>query len=253
MLYLLKAFYIGENRSLCSTFIDFLFDIAKLITRFVLIILRFNHTYLFVGASTAVISEKLSLKKIQYALTQYTPYRPKLLERSVQAAVAVVIREKLNQIEALFILRSVREGDPWSGDMAFPGGHKEAIDLSLREAAQRETSEEIGLDLSQYGYFMGELDTIAVNPRHSKDMLVTPFVYCVSGVDIPLNKNHEVTDVFWGDLDQMIKGTSLTEKTFKRNGASQSFPGYALDGQVIWGLTFRVLEQFFSVIDLHDS
>ena len=51
----------------------------------------------------------------------------------------------------------------------------------------------------------------------------------------------------------MIKGASLTEKTFKRNGASQSFPGYALDGQVIWGLTFRVLEQFFSVIDLHDS
>ena len=154
-------------------------------------------------------------------------------------------------MEALFILRSVRKGDPWSGDMAFPGGHKDNVDLSLRETAERETFEEIGLSLSHSSCFLGELDTIELNRRQSKDISVTPFVYSLLDKDFVLHKNDEVAEILWGPLDQMIIGKSLVSKEVKRNGTLQYFPGYTLDKQIIWGLTFRMLQQLFSLISSH--
>ena len=55
------------------------------------------------------------------------------------------------QTEVLFIQRAERPGDPWSGQMAFPGGHREDSDISL-QAAMRETHEEIGLGLDNADY-----------------------------------------------------------------------------------------------------
>ncbi|NCO50914.1 MAG: NUDIX domain-containing protein, partial [Deltaproteobacteria bacterium] len=54
--------------------------------------------------------------------------------------------------ELLFIRRAERENDPWSGDIAFPGGGIEAQDIDCRAAAERETREEIGLSLTQKEY-----------------------------------------------------------------------------------------------------
>lgn len=195
--------------------------------------------------------KKLSLREIKNALAQHTPQRPTSHALARQAAVAIIIRSNNDFMEALFILRSVRKGDPWSGDMAFPGGHKNNVDLSLRETAERETFEEIGLTLSHSSCFLGELDTIELNRRQSEDILVTPFVYSLLDKDCVLHKNHEVAEILWGPLDHMIIGTSLVNKEVKRNGTLQYFPGYTLDKQIIWGLTFRMLQQLFSLISSH--
>ena len=195
--------------------------------------------------------KKLSLREIKNALAQHTPQRPTSHALARQAAVAIIIRSNNDFMEALFILRSVRKGDPWSGDMAFPGGHKNNVDLSLRETAERETFEEIGLTLSHSSCFLGELDTIELNRRQSEAILITPFVYSLRDKDYVLHKNHEVAEILWGPLDHMIIGTSLVNKEVKRNGTLQYFPGYTLDQQIIWGLTFRMLQQLFSLISSH--
>ncbi|RPG49172.1 MAG: CoA pyrophosphatase [Gammaproteobacteria bacterium TMED1] len=195
--------------------------------------------------------KKLSLREIKNALAQHTPQRPTSHALARQAAVAIIIRSNNDFMEALFILRSVRKGDPWSGDMAFPGGHKNNVDLSLRETAERETFEEIGLTLSHSSCFLGELDTIELNRRQSEAILITPFVYSLRDKDCVLHKNHEVAEILWGPLDHMIIGTSLVNKEVKRNGTLQYFPGYTLDKQIIWGLTFRMLQQLFSLISSH--
>jgi 8-oxo-dGTP pyrophosphatase MutT (NUDIX family) len=75
------------------------------------------------------------------------------------AAVAVIIRvfdqsglfsvDKISSIDRcqlLLIKRAKREGDPWSGDIALPGGHVELEEDDF-QAVCRETQEEIGLDL----------------------------------------------------------------------------------------------------------
>ena len=195
--------------------------------------------------------KKLSLREIKNALAQHTPQRPTSHALARQAAVAIIIRSNNDFMEALFILRSVRKGDSWSGDMAFPGGHKNNVDLSLRETAERETFEEIGLTLSHSSCFLGELDTIELNRRQSEAILITPFVYSLRDKDCVLHKNHEVAEILWGPLDHMIIGTSLVNKEVKRNGTLQYFPGYTLDKQIIWGLTFRMLQQLFSLISSH--
>ena len=50
--------------------------------------------------------------------------------------------------EAVFIKRASRVGDRWTGHIALPGGRRDPEDADDRAAAIRETSEEIGLDLT---------------------------------------------------------------------------------------------------------
>ena len=54
------------------------------------------------------------------------------------AAVAAVLRDAGRGPELLLIRRAERAGDPWSGDMAFPGGVVSAGDPGPFEAALRE-------------------------------------------------------------------------------------------------------------------
>ena len=66
-----------------------------------------------------------------------------------RAAVALIFHAgEEGSPELLFIKRAEYPGDPWSGQIAFPGGREERGDASLRETAIRETREETGIDLS---------------------------------------------------------------------------------------------------------
>ena len=87
------------------------------------------------------------LKTIRERLKKFDSVSLEAAEHQ-QAAVAVVLREGDSGSEILFIERSTREDDPWSGHMAFPGGRVEAADANTRAAAERETLEEVGVSLA---------------------------------------------------------------------------------------------------------
>lgn len=50
--------------------------------------------------------------------------------------------------EVLFIRRTSREGDRWTGHVALPGGRRDPEDSDDASTAIRETREEVGLDIS---------------------------------------------------------------------------------------------------------
>jgi 8-oxo-dGTP pyrophosphatase MutT (NUDIX family) len=50
--------------------------------------------------------------------------------------------------EALFIKRAARAGDRWTSHVALPGGRRDPEDEDDKAAAIRETSEEVGLDVT---------------------------------------------------------------------------------------------------------
>ncbi len=189
------------------------------------------------------------LSTIRQRLQQYQGeiYPPNANTR--QAAVAVILREADDGLEILFIKRSETPGDPWSGHMAFPGGHEDPEDEDLKQAAVRETLEEIGLDLSAHDY-LGALDHQRAMARGRKlDMLIAPHVFEVRG-DPSFTLNYEVDEVVWAPMARMLSNELHATETKPMAGKPTIFNGYRLTGgHFVWGLTYRMLKQFFLTLD----
>ena len=169
--------------------------------------------------------------------------------RTRQAAVAVILREQAGQTEILFIKRAEKAGDPWSGQMAFPGGHREGADADLKAAAVRETLEEIGLDLA-VGEYLGALDHHYAAPRGPRlDMLIAPHVFVIEG-DPSFHLNYEVAEVVWAPLATLAANGLHDTETLPMAGTPTVFNGYRLSGgHFVWGLTYRMLKDFFLTLN----
>jgi len=164
-----------------------------------------------------------------------------------RAAVAMVLRENRGVTEVLFIERATREGDPWSGHMAFPGGRVDPGDDTDRAAAERETREEVGLDL-RGARAIGRLDDLEGHRSAGVSrMVVSAFVYEEGDVG-PLVPNHEVRKAFWFPLRALHDEERQVE--YPTRWAGRRFPGILVgepDRHIVWGLTYRFLERFFEV------
>ncbi len=184
--------------------------------------------------------------------TRLDGHRPELVEpgeHTRQAAVAVILRGREDDTDILFIKRAEKRGDPWSGHMAFPGGHLERTDADLRAAAERETFEEIGLDLSTAEY-LGALDHQRAMPRgRTLDMLIAPHVFALDH-DPECSPNFEVEEVIWAPLDRMASNLCHDTETRPMSGHPTVFNGYRLErGHFVWGLTYRMLKSLFAALD----
>ena len=179
-----------------------------------------------------------SLERIQARLAIA---EPRTADGEARAAVAAILRERERGPEVLFIRRAEHPRDPWSGHMAFPGGRLEPSDPGLEATAVRETREEIGLYLPEYGERLGQLDDV---PTHKSGLVVRPFVWRVDALPA-LRLNHEVAEALWVDLASLMRGERDTTYELEWNGQKLQFPGYAVGDRVVWGLTYRMLEVLF--------
>ncbi len=195
-----------------------------------------------------------SLPHIEQRLADHAGVTIAVEPEMPQAAVAIILRERERRGETvtdvLFIRRAEKKGDPWSGHMAFPGGHRERDDDSLLAAAMRETREEIGLRLDLAARHVGSLDQQNVQPRGRPiGMLIAPFVFKLERAE-PFRLNHEVAEVVWTPLAPIIEGRNHTQEDRIINGSPISFGGYRINGgHFVWGLTYRMLHSFFEVLD----
>jgi len=161
------------------------------------------------------------------------------------AAVAATLRPRPDgDIEALFIQRAASPQDPWSGQMAFPGGRYEISDQTLRQTAERETQEEIGLDLGP-ARLLGSLTELEGGRATNRLISVTAFVYWYPFSTPALEPNYEVADTVWVPLSELVDPQRHIEYHYPV--ADAYFPGIQLDRphQVIWGLTLRMLADLF--------
>lgn len=160
------------------------------------------------------------------------------------AAVAAILRDGDRGAEILFIRRATREGDPWSGQMGLPGGRREPADRSLLETAVRETREEIGLHLDATAHLLGRLDDVEVVPRRARGQgWIRPFVFALHQPVGELRLSpHEVDEVVWAPLAELRSGARDTTTTWTREGMTMRFPAWDVDGHVVWGLTYRMMQ-----------
>jgi len=162
-----------------------------------------------------------------------------------RAAVAIVLHEAPPGVEMLFIERAQRLGDPWSGQMAFPGGRMGPADTDARAAAERETREEVGLDLRD-AEVLGRLDDLQAGVRLVAPLVLSAFVYRIEAPP-SLVPNHEVRAALWVPVHRLLDPAWHVRY---RWGFGR-FPGILVgepDRHVVWGLTYQLLEGLFAVV-----
>lgn len=178
---------------------------------------------------------------VKALLTSLSTLLPVTQEQNATAAVAVLLCPDKKGAAILFVKRVENLKDPWSGQIAFPGGKRDTTDKTLKDTIIRETAEEVGIDIGTC-QILGVLPALHSVPR--PDMKVLPFViFCEHKPEVVLNKR-ELEAFVWVPLKDLIKSEGVY--TF---GLSR-FPAYIIGDYVVWGLTYRILQHFFRVTDV---
>lgn len=151
---------------------------------------------------------------------------PPLLPHSKRASVALILRPTSGPPDLLFIQRSVRPTDPWSGHIAFPGGRRDTTDSSDLQTAIRETHEELGLDLSNPACYtlVGRLPDRVIHGKGNVDTraALCAFVFVQSSAKewrrLKVSEG-EVAKVFWVSLKR-LHGRATAEYVLHREKVS---------------------------------
>ena len=177
------------------------------------------------------------------------------------AAVLIPLIWKNDQLNVLFEVRA--QNLSWHpGEICFPGGRIEAVDLSLLSAAVRETTEELGLSAGQI-QVLGSLHEVisAIGVR------VYPFVGYITDAHLINVSQDGVSEVFTVPLEFLLKAQPIVGHMERCTRPLADFPFellpeysdkwksrknyqvlfYKYDKHVIWGLTAQVLHKFLEI------
>lgn len=188
-------------------------------------------------------SRHSELERIARALSVRVPTPAERDEPFGEAAVALVLHAGDDGLEALFIKRATRTGDPWSGQIALPGGRRHEGENSLLFTAMRETCEEIGLDLAVHGELLGELDELRPRNPYLPPIIVRPYVFAIRARPT-LVHSEEVAESFWAPLRHVFDPGRRREVTIDIRGGQLQRPAIMIDEHVIWGMTDSILCTF---------
>ena len=186
----------------------------------------------------------ITLEQVRQRLARHAPVR-RLEAGPIQAAVALLLAPgDAGDLQLLLIKRAEHPGDPWSGQMALPGGRRDPGDPDLFATVARETREEVGIELRP-DWLVGELDDLHPRTPTLPPVVVRPFVFGLAGRP-PVQPSSEVALHLWVGLDELASGRDRTEVQIP--GRDRSFPAYRVGDHVVWGMTERIIMPFIELL-----
>jgi 8-oxo-dGTP pyrophosphatase MutT (NUDIX family) len=172
--------------------------------------------------------------------------------RRGRAAVALALAGSPGELELAMIVRASRDTDPWSGQVALPGGGVDPGDSSPRHAAEREAREEVALDLGRSS-FLGDVTELQLRRGASGPAgVLSAHAFYVGGEPIALTPEPgEVAQAFWFPLAELWNPARATRLEWSHEDIGElAFPAIDLgQDRILWGLTYRVLEVFSQTLD----
>ena len=190
----------------------------------------------------------ITLQNIQTNFAEWPVTKKWYRHLSQRAAVSIILRQHNAQIEFLMMQRSLHENDPWSGQMAFPGGKQDCHDRHITETAQREAYEEMGIP--HHGIErIGRLSDILARPYRAfrNPMVVSPLVFKQLHTFEP-RTNEEVADWLWLPVDHFIQQQNRQKMTIEKAGLTHQLPCYYYQEKCIWGLSLLMIDELLDVI-----
>ncbi len=166
--------------------------------------------------------------------------KPTSEEQDADAAVALLLKPTDRDLQVLIVKRIESPTDPWSGQMALPGGKRDSKDRNLKQTVTRETLEETNINLLGHCRFLGLMETLRSTLK--PEMKILPFVVLLEA-EPPIRLNEELKDFAWIPLEELVKHRSTVEFSYGE------FPAYLVGNSVIWGLTYRILERFIHILE----
>lgn len=133
-------------------------------------------------ASVALVLRVIGFPPHQYVPSSSSHPTPSSSSSTAQLSAFLhspaAVGSNVMNTELLFIRRTPRQGDPWSGQVAFPGGKRDPEDTSDVHTAIREAYEECGLDLSPQGGMFECIGRLDDRPVYAGGKIREGFTYC---------------------------------------------------------------------------
>lgn len=206
--------------------------------------------------------DKLIIEKLRGKLKDRCPEIIDI-DRYIRSAVLVpLLVEVGDDWRVLFEVRASHlQSQP--GEICFPGGRINFADASPKAAAIRETCEELGVSPAVLDIW-GSLGML-VTPFQQ---VIYPFVGLLQQVEAVVPDSQEVEEVFTLSVQALLDTTPEYHEIPVRACPTEEFPFekiprgrdyswrqgvlpeffYELDGQIIWGLTARILHAFLELL-----
>ena len=193
--------------------------------------------------------QALVLLRLEQFESRLSGRKAQEISASSRAAVAALLRfEDGANPEVLLMRRAEAEHDRWSGQVCFPGGKSEPGDLDLRATATRETHEELGFGLDACSRFLGPMDALqAIARGRILSTSISPFVY-LQTAEPQIRLGPEAAHSFWLPLNQAARGDFNSTFDYVAGDKTIPFPCWRFDGEVIWGLTFKMLGTLIELV-----
>lgn len=127
-----------------------------------------------------------------------------------------------------------------SGQISFPGGKAEPGESGI-QTALREAHEEIGVGLEGMEV-LGTLTNFFVIPSN---FMVTPVVAYSPVVPAFVRSEYEVARILTCRVSDLLKEDAVTEKEILAAGKIRMLaPHFELEGEMVWGATAMMLNEF---------
>ncbi len=170
------------------------------------------------------------------------PPRPGNSEGRREAAVLVPVMERAGRESIMFIVRADHLSSH-AGQVAFPGGVREAEDDSAAAAALREAQEEVGLapEKVRIAGFLDQQKTLT----GAKGFIIQPVVGLVTPDAKLVRDSSEVAEIFEVPLAWVMDPAHHRRERAFWNGRWREY--YVMDwqGRRIWGATASIVRNFY--------
>ena len=164
-----------------------------------------------------------------------TPINPEI-KSDISYRLASVLVVIYGQSPKIIMTEKPKSMKFHAGEISFPGGKFDANDSDLLETALRETSEEIGLDISK-DQVIGQLTPVMTL---NSGFLILPFVSLLNEIP-PLVANSEVENILHIPLNSFLK-TAAKDTDSSHNLIDEMYT-FEYQSQIVWGASARILKE----------